>query len=237
MTGQIDVAARSDIKDGMQAMMPILISLLPFALITGVVAVRLGLSPWQVSYGSLLIFAGTSQIAAMELFAHGASLLVILITIFSINLRLVMYSASMAPHFRGIRPGAKALVAYLLTDQAFMIGLYGFEQRPSRRRRLYFYLGAALPLWTFWQIAVFAGALMGTRLPAAWGLEFAVPLTFLALLVPAIVDRATIAVALVAAVVALMAHALPWNIGLMLGALAGVATGVVVSALLSGRSA
>lgn len=231
MTGQIDSTARSDIKAGAQAMAPILISILPFALITGVVAVRLGLSPWQVSYGSLLIFAGTSQIAAMELFAHGASLLVILVTIFSINLRLVMYSASMAPHFRGIRPGAKALVAYLLTDQAFMIGLYGFEQRPSRGQRLRFYMGAALPLWTFWQIAVFVGALAGARLPDNWGLEFAVPLTFLALLVPVIIDRATIAAALVASTVALIAHALPWNIGLMLGALSGVATGVVVSRL------
>ena len=217
-------------------MAPILVSILPFALITGVVAVRLGFSPWQASLGSVLIFAGTSQIAAMQLLAQGAPLVVILATIFFINLRFVMYSASIASHFRGTRPGAKALVAYLLTDQAFMIGLYGFEQRPGLAQRLRFYIGAAVSLWMVWQVAVIVGALVGARLPDNWGLEFAVPLTFLALLVPAIVDRATVAVALVAAGVSVLAHGLPWNIGLMLGALSGLVVGVLVSRRRGGRS-
>jgi len=226
----------SHIAAGARAMAPIIISILPFALITGVVATRLGLSAWQASVGSVLIFAGTSQILAMQLFAQGAPLIVILATVFFINLRFVMYSASIAPHFSGAPAWAKALVAWPLTDQSFMVALYGFEQRPALGQRLRFYLGAAVSLWVIWQVAVVGGALLGARLPDNWGLTFAVPLTFLALLIPAIVDRATIAASIAAAVVSVAAHGLPWNIGLIIGALVGLATGLGASRL-TGRPA
>ncbi|MDA3922873.1 MAG: AzlC family ABC transporter permease [Salinisphaera sp.] len=229
MTTEARRFAGSDFFAGIQAMTPILISIVPFAMITGVVGVRLGLSVWQVTAGSLLMFAGTAQIAAMQLFVQGTPLLVILATVFFINLRFVMYSASIASHVRGAPPWAKALVAYPLTDQSFMVSLYGFEQRRQRGQRLRFYAGAALSLWGTWQLALLGGALLGGELPQNWGLEFAVPLTFLALLVPAIVDRATIAAAVVAAVVAVVAHSLPWNTGLIAGALAGIAAGLATA--------
>lgn len=227
--------AGSDFVAGMQAMTPILISVLPFAMITGVVSVRLGLSAWQAAAGSVLMFAGTAQIAAMQLFAQGAPLLVILVTVFFINLRFVMYSASIALHIRGAAPWIKALAAYPLTDQSFMVSLYGFEQRHSRGRRLWFYAGAALSLWCAWQLALLAGAVLGGQLPEDWGLEFAVPLTFLALLIPAIVDRATLAATVVAASVAVAAHSLPWNMSLIAGALAGVAAGMATARLTGPR--
>lgn len=222
---------RDDFLAGARAVAPVLIGVLPFALIAGVVAVRLGLSPLAASGLSVLIFAGASQLAAIQLIHDGAPLFIILVTVFFINLRFTMYSASIAPHFRGARARTKAMLGYLLTDQAYVLGLYGFSDRPELIRRIVFYLGVALPLWLCWQTATVVGAIAGSRLPESWGLEFGIPLTFMAMIVPSITDKATVAAALVGGVVAVAGHALPWNLGLILGALAGIATGMLVAAL------
>lgn len=222
---------RDDARAGARAMLPLIVSILPFALIVGVVAVRLGYAPWVASAFSLFFFAGSSQLAAMQLLMDGTPLVIILLTVFFINLRFTMYSASIAPWLRGAGVWMKMLMGYTLTDQPYMLSLYAFDQRPALSRRVAFFLGGALPFWLSWQLGTLAGALLGSRLPAGWGLDFAVPLTFLALLAPAIVDRATLAAAVVAAIVAVLAHTLPWNMGLIVGALSGIAAGVVVSSL------
>lgn len=231
MTLSERVGLREDFLAGARAVLPILLGILPFALIAGVVAVRLGLSPWLASALSLLIFAGASQLAAIQLIHDGAPLLVILVTVFFINLRFTMYSASIAPHFRGARGPVKMLLGYLLTDQAYMLGLYGFTDRPELASRIAFYLGVALPLWFGWQVATVVGALLGARLPPDWGLDFAIPLTFMAMLVPALRDRAAIAAAAVGGAAAVLANGLPWNLGLILGALSGIAAGMLASGL------
>ena len=197
---------RSHAVAGARAILPLLISVLPFALIVGVVAVRLGYSPWVASAFSLLFFAGSSQLAAMQLLAGGAPFVIILVTVFFINLRFTMYSASIAPWLRGAPAWIKALIGYTLTDQPYMLSLYAFEQRPALSQRVAFFLGGALPFWLSWQVGTIAGALLGARLPEGWGLDFAVPLTFIALLVPAIVDRATLAAAIVGGVVSVLAQ-------------------------------
>ncbi|MES1924893.1 AzlC family ABC transporter permease [Salinisphaera sp. T31B1] len=232
MTDVLPARIKRDAADGARAILPLLISIMPFALIVGVVAVRLGYTPWMASAFSLFIFAGASQIAAMQLLVDGTPVAIILLTIVFINLRFTMYSASLAPWLRGASRLTKMLVGYTLTDQPYMLSLYAFEHRPERARRIAFFLGGALPLWAAWQTGTIVGALMGARLPADWGLDFAVPLTFIALLVPAIVDRAMLAAAIVGAVVATAAHGLPWNLGLMAGALAGIATGLTVERVL-----
>jgi len=216
---------------GARAILPLLISVLPFALIVGVVAVRLGYSPWVASAFSLLFFAGSSQLAAMQLLVGGAPLAIILITVFFINLRFTMYSASIAPWLRGAPVWARALIGYMLTDQPYMLSLYAFEQRPQLSQRVAYFLGGALPFWLSWQMGTIAGALLGARLPEGWGLDFAVPLTFIALLVPAIVDRATLAAAAVGGIAAVLMHDLPWNLGLIIGALCGIGAGVAMASV------
>ncbi len=226
-----------DFLAGGRAVLPVLIGVLPFGLIVGVVAVRLGLSPLAASGLSVIVFAGASQLAAIQLIHEGAPLLVILVTVFFINLRFTMYSASIAPHFRGAGGRVKALISYVLTDQAYVLGLYGFTHRPGLASRVAFYLGVSVPIWLGWQAATVAGALLGSRLPLGWGLDFAVPLTFMALLVPAIRDRPTVAAAVAGGAVAVLAHDLPWNLGLILGALAGIAAGVLTSMALREEAA
>tara|TARA_B100002052_G_scaffold230039_1_gene212674 strand:+ start:1450 stop:2208 length:759 start_codon:yes stop_codon:yes gene_type:complete len=228
-------ALGSDVMAGARAMFPLMISVLPFGLIAGVVTASLGYSPWIATALSVCIFAGTSQIAAIQLVDDGAPLVVILLTVLFINLRFMMYSAAIAPYFRGARRVVKAAVAYFLTDQAFMIGLAGFEGRATRRRRVAFYLGAAGSLWAGWQVATVVGAVAGASIPPDWGLNFAVPLTFIALLVPAITDRASFAAAVTGGVVATAAHALPWHLGLIVGAVSGIGAGMLTARLLGQR--
>lgn len=221
---------------GSAAIAPVLLGIVPFALIAGVVAVRMGLTPLEASGMSMILFAGASQIAALQLIHQGAPMLVIVLTVFFVNLRLVMYSASIAPHFANTRQRTRVLVSYLLTDQASMFSLFGFERRPQAAARVAYYLGLSLPLWMVWQVGTVVGALLGSGLPESWALDFTLPLIFLALLVPSIKDRATLAAALVGGIVAVLGHALPWNLGLIVGAFAGIGAGVLVSTLGAGKA-
>ncbi|HLQ85798.1 MAG TPA: AzlC family ABC transporter permease [Salinisphaeraceae bacterium] len=219
-----------DFTAGTTAVVPVLLGVVPYALIAGVIAIQVGLTPVQASGMSLLLFAGASQFAAMQLINNGAPALVILVTVLFVNLRMAMYSASIAPHFATTRQTTRALISYLLTDQAYMFSLYGFEQLAPARSRVAYYLGLALPIWLVWQLGTMTGAVLGTELPAGWALDFTLPLIFLALLVPSIRDRATLAAAIVGGCVAVAAQPLPWNLGLIAGALAGIGAGMLCSA-------
>jgi predicted branched-subunit amino acid permease len=137
-----------------------------------------------------------------------------------------MYSASIAPHFRELSGRWRAGLAYLLTDQAYALSVARYRTDEAVDRRAY-YLGAALTLWAVWQVTTVAGVLVGAGVPDAWGLEFAVPLVFLALLVPAMEDRPSVAAGLVGGTLAVAGGGLPLNLGLLVGAAAGVAAGVV----------
>src|SRR5699024_1261112 len=125
---------------GAVAIAPVLLGLLPYALIIGVVAAGIGMTPLQLGGMSVILFAGASQLAALELMNHGAPVFVIVLTILFVNMRLLMYSASIAPHFATTRQRTRLLVSYLLTDQAYMFSLYGFETRPQPAARVAYYL-------------------------------------------------------------------------------------------------
>jgi len=219
---------------GLKAITPILLGVVPFATIAGIAAVEIGLSPGLAIGMSLLMFAGASQLAAIQLLALEASPFIIVLTALIINLRFVMYSASLAPHLKQASPRLKALLAYLLTDQAYAVSISQFTKQPAKRsHRHWFYLGAALAMWVTWQTGAALGALLGTQVPASWSLDFAIPLTFLALAVPTIKDRATLAAALGGGLVAVAAFSLPYNLGLVGGALGGISLGVWLEAQLA----
>lgn len=219
---------------GLKAIAPILLGVVPFATIAGIAAVEIGLSPELAIGMSLLMFAGAAQLAAIQLLALDASPFIIILTALIINLRFVMYSASLAPHLKQAAPRLKALLAYLLTDQAYAVSISQFTREPARRGlRHWFYLGAALAMWLTWQTGAALGALLGTQVPESWSLDFAIPLTFLALAIPTIKDRATLAAALGGGMVAVAAFSLPYNLGLIGGAVAGISLGVWLESRLS----
>ncbi len=211
---------------GMRQALPILPGVAPFGVIAGVAAVDSGLSPWTAMALSGFIFAGASQLAAIQLLAAGAAVPVILLTIAVINLRFAMYSASLAPHLRHLGRRDKLLAGYLLVDQAYALSIlrFGGMQQGDKFR---FYLGIATPLWLTWQSSTAIGAFLGANVPDAWSLEFTVPLTFLSMLIVSVTDGAMLVAAAVAGLVAVAGHALPYNLGLLAGATCGIAAGTV----------
>jgi predicted branched-subunit amino acid permease len=142
-----------------------------------------------------------------------------------INLRFMMYSASIAIHFRHLPMRWKTLIAYTLTDQAYAVPITRYEQKPPVHKR-WFYLGVSLTMWVVWQTSTIIGAVLGTGIPASWQLEFAIPLTFLALLLPVMKNRKHVLAALSSGIVAVTGQGLPFNLGLVLAMLTGIAVGV-----------
>lgn len=216
-----------DLRAGIRDALPLHLGIVPFALVAGIAAVEAGLTLPQAIGMSVVVFAGASQLAALELIGDAAPVAVVVGTVVVINLRMMMYSASIAPHFARYRTRTRAVLAYFLTDQAYALSIAEYADNEARDRRVY-YLGVAVSLWVVWVIGTIAGVLLGAGVPDAWGLSFAVPLVFLALLVPAMKDRPTTAAGVVGATVAVLAAGVPFNLGLLLGAGFGIVAGLVV---------
>ncbi|WP_265109049.1 AzlC family ABC transporter permease [Halosolutus halophilus] len=215
-----------DLRSGVLDALPLQLGIVPFALVTGIAAADVGMTPAQAVGMSAIVFAGASQLAAIELLGANAPLAVVVATAVVINLRMLMYSASIAPHFRTYRRRTRAYLAYLLTDQAYAMSIAEYADDRDRDRRSY-YLGVAASIWLVWIVGTALGVVVGAGVPESWGLSFAVPLVFLALLVPAMKDRPRTVAAIAGGAVAIVAADVPFNLGLLVGALAGIAAGLL----------
>ena len=213
---------------GAKAIAPVLLALIPFGMAFGAKAIESGLSAIEALAMSVFVAAGAAQLAAIPLISADTSVIIIVLTVLIINLRLMLYSASLAPHFGGLPLGWKGLLSYHLTDQAYMATITRFDggetEEPDKR---WYFLGVALAIWTTWQAATMLGVFLGGWASEGWSLDFVLPLIFIALALPAIKDRATAAAALSAGVAAVFAAALPLNLGLITAALVGVLGGLV----------
>lgn len=218
---------RDALLAGFKAILPILLGMTPFAVIAGVSAVETGLSPIEGIGMSLIVFAGAAQLAGLQLLGQGAVWWVIVMTALIINVRFMLYSASLGPHFEKATLKWKAFLAYFLTDQAYAVSIVEFEEeRVPIDLRKWFYFGAGVTAWIIWIIGTAVGALLGAGVPESWQLEFAIPLTFIALLVPAIKNRAMLTAALVSGVLVLLGGGLPYNLGLPLAVVVSIGVGV-----------
>jgi len=222
---------------GARASLPLLLGVAPFGLVTGVAMAAAGVPAAAAIAMSVLVFAGASMLAATQLLAAQAPVAVIVATAFVINLRFMMYSASMRLHLAELPLAQRLLVALLLADNPYAVSASRFAQQPGMRGKLAWYLGISAPVWLVWQIAVAAGVLAGAQLPAAWKLEFAAPLAFIAISVPFLHGKAMLAAALAAGLVAVLAHGLPLRLGLVTAAIAGIAAGLIAESLSQGRAA
>ena len=218
---------------GVRAELPLLIGVAPFGMIYGVLALSAGLAPAPAQMMSSIIFAGSAQFITAQLVRDAVPGLVIVLTIAVVNLRHMLYSASVAPYLQALPMRWKVLLSYLLTDEAYAVTILNYEREDTEPNAHWFFLGAGLTLWTGWQISTAAGILLGATLPESWPLDFALPITFIALVMPALRDRSAVAAALSAGVVALLAYSLPYKLGLMLAGLIGI----VVGTYLEGRKA
>ena len=220
---------RTEFLAGIRAELPIALSVLPFGLIYGVLAVAAGLPPILAIATSSIVFAGSAQFIGAQLIGAGAPALVIWATTFIVNLRHLLYSAGLAPYTAHLSRPWRWLLAYLLTDEAYVVTAVYYEQTEAPRAvRHHYWLGAGLTLWTVWNLSTTGGVLFGTQVPASWSLDFTLALTFIGMVVPLCRYRPNLAAALVAGIVAVLANGLPYRLGIMAAALSGIAAGVLL---------
>lgn len=213
---------------GLRALLPLMPGVIPFGLVTGVMAVELGLSPATAMGMTLLFYSGSAQMVALQLLHNGVLPVAIVATALIINLRFIMYSASLAPHFHRLPRRWTWPLCYLLSDQAYALCTLKFDSGELGRYAHHYYAGTALGMWLAWQLSVLAGVYLGASIPESWSLSFAIPLSFLALLVPGIRDRATLGAAVVGGVIAVLAVDMPYNLGLVSAAVGGIVAGLVI---------
>jgi len=220
--------ARAEFLAGLAAVGPLAVGSIPFGLIYGVLAVKAGMSPALAVAVSAIVFAGSAQFMITQMVAAGTPGLLIVASVMTINLRHALYSADLARKLAHLHPAWKALLAYLLTDEAYAAALSRFSRETAAATRHWHLLGAGLGLWLVWQASCLAGVLLGGRIPAGWSLEFAGTLTFIAIVVPLLRDRAMWLAMSIAGIVAVGANALPYKLAIIAAAGTGIAAGLAL---------
>ena len=219
---------------GARDTIPMLVGAAPFGLIFGTLAIGAGLPVWLTLGLSALVFAGSSQFVAVSLLGGGAAVPVIWLTTFVVNLRHALYSATLLPYARALPARWRWALAFWLTDETFAVVENQLRHHTSLHDGARYWLGSSLAMYSNWQVWTLAGVLLGQSVPglATLGLDFAMVATFAAIVALQLRDRPVLCAALAAGAVALLARDLPYKLGLMLAAIAGVATGLLAEAWL-----
>lgn len=211
-------------QQGLVSILPLTLGVVPFGLVTGIAGIKAGLSPFEITAMSALVYAGASQLVALQLMSTGAGVVFVILAVIVVNLRYIMYSSALAKHLKPLSQPLRALAAFELVDQNFALTLNRSHEL-GEKLTPWFYLGSGAPLWVGWSIFTFIGATLGARVPESWPLEFAVPLCFLVLLVPNVRNRPTFVAALVGGITATLLTWMPYRSGLFVGAIAGIVAG------------
>lgn len=210
--------------EGVRDQLPLVLGVAPFGAIFGALAVSVGIPALETQALSLLLFAGSAQFIAVGLIGAGTPVFIVLLTIAIVNMRHLLYSIALSPHVQELGVRWKIPLAWLLTDEAFAIASLRYQRSGTVQDHWYF-LGTGLTLWVSWQVSTYLGITAGALIPASWQLEFALPLTFMAILAPGLTDRAAWVTALTAGVLALVLANLPLSTGLLISVVAALALG------------
>ena len=208
---------------------PLMIPVVPFGLIFGILAIDIGFSPLATMGMSLIIFGGASQIVLLQLFSGGASSLVIISSVGAVNSRHLLYGAVVSEHVSDLKLIWKIIISYFLIDQAFAISNEYLKKNKDRNR--YFHLvGGGATCWVIWQSTTLLGIVLGASIPEKLGLSFAVPLTFLALLVNDFRKFINVIVIIISGTVATLGYNyVPFKAYVIVAALAGLLTAMILT--------
>lgn len=229
---------RRDFLRGARAGAPFILVIVPFGLLFGVVGTEAGLNLAQVMGFTVLVIAGAAQFTALQLMVDDAPTLIVLATALAVNLRMAMYSAALVPYLGRAPLWQRALAAYGLVDQSYAVSALEFERNTAMDlpARFAFFMGSFLVVAPFWYAATLAGALLGTAIPGGFGLDFAIPITFLAIIAPALRTVPHVVAALVSTVLALALAGMPYGTGLLVAAAAAMVAGAATEAALERRT-
>ncbi len=218
-----------EFKAGIRDTLPLVVSAIPFGIIFGALAVARGISPAGTLGLSLFVFAGASQFIAVGLVAQGTGIGLIVLTTFIVNLRHALYSTTLAPHMSHLSQKWLLPLAFWLTDESFVVAAARYQRADASPFKHWYFLGSAVLMYTDWQLSTLVGVIAGQSIPdpLSWGLDFAMSVTFIGLVVPMVKNRPMLVTVLVASVTAVLAHGLPNQLGLMLAAVVGIAAGLI----------
>lgn len=216
-------------KKGFMDVIPLTIPVIPFGIIYGVVGVELGLSPLVTFAMSFIIFAGSSQIAFAQLYTAGASPLVMISSVLAINSRHFLYSAVLAQYLNKLNLYWKILLSYLMTDQAFSVSLSYFKKNQKKTFSHYHMLGSGFTLWLLWQISTLLGIVLGNVIPEALGLEFAIPLTFLSLIIAELKKYDHLLIIIISGAISLVTYNFPLKVYIILSAFVGLVAAFILT--------
>lgn len=225
----------SQIFQGARDTFPLIVGAAPFGIIFGTLAATAGISFTATMAMSLFVFAGSSQFVCVGLVAAGTGWPMIVLTTFVVNLRHLLYGATMVPFYKNLSTLWQMVLAFGLTDETFAVASSRYNQRDEIENKHYYNLGSMLIMHANWNLCTLIGLIAGNTFPGIsnWGLDFAMVATFTGIVIPYLISRPMWAATLTAGLVSLISCGLPHKLGLMLAALAGVSVGVICEIILS----
>ncbi len=228
MTAPAPHARRQEFMAGARDTFPLLLGAFPFGMIYGAVAATSGLTPLAVMAMSALVFAGASQFIAVGLFAAQTPVAIIVLTTFVVNLRHMLYSATLLPHLSHLPQRWHIPLAFWLTDETFAVTVHRYGRPDPAGTRHWYQLGSSLAMYLNWQLWCLVGLLMGSRIPdaAGWGLDVAMPITFIGMIIPFVKSAPMVVCVLTAGAAALATVGFPYKLGILIAAFAGIGAGM-----------
>lgn len=215
--------------EGVKDTFPLVVGAVPFGIIFGTLADTAGLSFGATMGMSMFVFAGASQFVALSLIASGTAWPMIILTTFVVNLRHMLYSATMVPFYKKLNPIWKMILAFGLTDETFAVAVNRYNKKDHVPNKHYYNLGSMVFMYLNWNLCTYIGLTAGKAFPeiTRWGLDFAMPATFIGIVIPYLISKPMWASVITAGTVSILAAGLPHKLGLMLAAVAGVMVGMV----------
>lgn len=218
---------------------PFTLVIVPFAMLFGVMATEAGFSVYETLSFSVVVIAGAAQFTVLQLMAENAPTVVVLASALAVNLRMAMYSASLVPHLGKAPLWQRAFIAYFTVDQSYAMAMVKYENEPDMAltNKVAYFFGVVMPVSMVWYISTLVGAWAGHALPQGLALDFAVPITFLALIAPMMRTLAHVVAAGVSVALALVFAGLPYNLGLIVAGVAAMLAGAQAEVWMARRAA
>jgi 4-azaleucine resistance transporter AzlC len=228
---------QQEFLSGLRDTLPLLLGALPFGLIYGAVAATSGLSFAAAIAMSAFVFAGSSQFIAIGLVAAQTPVAIIVLTTLIVNLRHMLYSATLLPYLKDLPQRWRIPLAFWLTDETFAVSVHRFQRNDSSSCKHWYQLGSSIAMYLNWQLWCFLGLVLGNRIPDAqsWGLDVAMPVTFIGMIIPFVKTLPVALCVLTAGAASLLTLAMPYKLGILVSAFAGIAAGLMAQRVARAR--
>lgn len=219
--------------DGARAIAGCAFGLFAWGLVSGVAMASSPLSKFEAATLSLCVFGGSIQLASLPLLYSYAPIWTILLTAIMVNVRFIIFSAALQPHFKGYPWYKRVFLGYMNGDLTFAIYMATYSERQDDPLRIPYYLGLAVANWAVWQVSLLLGIFLETAIPPELGASFAGTLALLAVVVPLINRLPILFAAGAAGIVSIATLALPFKLNILIAVVAAMLVGTASDAAIA----